>query len=191
MTRRIGIIIGSLRRDAISKRIARALTGLWPQGCEPVVIPIDSLPLYSFDYDDPNMADVPVPDAYVEFRQAVRACDGIVFITPENNRTIPACLKNAIDVGSKPNSDVAWTSLPCTVISHSVGRIGGYSAHKNLLLALSYFDMPMLGQPEVFLSSSPSLFEGDEDAFVATTRDFLARRLEAFVGLVESRSPQR
>lgn len=186
MTRRIGLVVGSLRRAAISKRIARALPELFPDDYDVALIPIDDLPLYDFDYDDPSVEDVALPDAYARFRADVASCDGIVFITPENNRTIPACLKNAVDVGSKPNSAVAWKGLPAVVVSHSIGRLGGYSAHKNLLLALSYFDMPMPGQPEVFLSNSPALFDAAGDALKEETRAFLAKRIDAFVDLVEA-----
>ena len=93
---------------------------------------------------------LPTPSSYTEFRETIKASAGVLFVTSENNRTVPACLKNAIDIGSKPNADVAWKKTPAGIISHSVGKMGGYSAQKNLRLALSYFDMPLTGQPEVF-----------------------------------------
>ena len=129
-----------------------------------------------------------MPAEYTEFRETIKASDGVLFVTPENNRTIPACLKNAVDIGSKPNADVAWKGLPAGIVSHSVGRMGGYSSQKNLRLALSYFDMPTLGQPEVFLSQSPELF-GDGDKITReSTVEFLQKYIDRFAELIEKTS---
>ncbi|EPD32297.1 NAD(P)H-dependent oxidoreductase [Propionimicrobium lymphophilum] len=110
---------------------------------------------------------------------------------PENNRTIPACLKNAVDIGSKPNSDVAWKNKPYGIISHSVGRMGGYSSQKNLQLALSYFDMYHLGQPEFFLGQSPTLLDEDGKIKPQDTVDFVRGYVERFANLVKERPPSR
>lgn len=106
-------------------------------------------------------------------------------MTPENNRLVPACLKNAVDIGSKPNSDVAWKNLPAGIISHSVGKMGGYSSQKTLRLALSYFDMPMPGQPEVFIGNSPELFDNNGMMTAESTREFIADYITRFTALIE------
>ena len=137
-----------------------------------------------------NNAGVMTPPQYREFRETIKASDGILFVTPENNRTIPACLKNAVDIGSKPNSDVAWKGLPAGIISHSVGRMGGYSSQKNLRLALSYFDMPTLGQPEVFLGRSPELIDEQGQIVEDSTREFLQDYIDRFVALVAKTSAE-
>ncbi|GFZ98934.1 NADPH-dependent FMN reductase [Nesterenkonia alkaliphila] len=147
MTKNISILIGSLRRGSYARKIARNIIDYFPDDYGVRIVEIRDLPLYDFDYDDPEVTDKPTPPEYTSFRGAIKASDGVLFVTPENNRTIPACLKNAIDIGSKPNGDVAWRRLPAGIISHSVGRMGGYSSQKNLRLSLSYFDMPTPGVP--------------------------------------------
>ena len=156
-----------------------------PKDYEANILEIRNLPLYDFDYDDPAVTDKPTPSAYTTFRDTIKNSSGVLFITPENNRTIPACLKNAVDIGSKPNSDVAWKNLPAGIISHSVGRMGGYSSQKNLRLALSYFDMPFPGQPEVFLGQSPTLFE-DSGRLNDRTAEFVKDYVMRFLALVDN-----
>lgn len=179
MTKHVSVIVGSLRGGSFARKIAKSIIPLFPDGVEGRILEIRDLPLYNFDYDDPAVPAVATPGAYTVFREAIKAADGVLFVTPENNRTIPACVKNAVDIGSKPNADVAWKGLPVGIVSHSVGRMGGYSSQKNLRLALSYFDMPTVGQPEVFLSTSPALFDGGEEivreSTVAYLRDYAAR----------------
>lgn len=181
----ISVLVGSLRRGSYARKIALNLLAMFPQGWDVRIVEIGHLPLYNFDYDDPSVEDVLLPDSYTAFRQTIAASDGVFFVTPENNRTIPACLKNAVDICSKPNHEVAWRGKPAGIISHSVGRMGGYSSQKNLRLALSYFDMPMCGQPEVFLGQSPSLLNEDGSWASEDTRVFVQGYVDRFVALVE------
>ncbi|AIG64618.1 oxidoreductase [Corynebacterium atypicum] len=185
MTHNIAVLVGSLRRGSFARKIANNAVGFFPEGFAARIVEIRDLPLYDFDYDDPDVADKPIPAAYTEFRETIKAASGVLFVTSENNRTIPACLKNAVDIGSKPNSDVAWKNKPAGIISHSVGRMGGYSAQKNLRLALSYFDMPTPGQPEVFLGQSPTLLAQDGTFANSSTTDFVRDYVERFAALVQ------
>ncbi|ALA68139.1 NADPH-dependent FMN reductase [Corynebacterium lactis] len=184
--KKITVLVGSLRRGSIARKIAKNAIGYFPEGFEASIVEIGNLPLYNFDYDDPEVSDVQTPDEYDEFRSTIKNSDGILFVTSENNRTIPACLKNAVDIGSKPNSEVAWKGKPAGIISHSVGRMGGYSSQKNLRLALSYFDMPMLGQPEVFLGNSPWLLDSEGNIVPEDTIAFVRGYIERFAELVSS-----
>ncbi|MBU3994384.1 chromate reductase [Pseudarthrobacter oxydans] len=188
MTKHISVIVGSLRRGSFARKIAQNVLPMFPEGYEARIVEIRDLPLYDFDYDDPEVTDKPVPAEYTAFRETITASAGVLFVTPENNRTIPACLKNAVDIGSKPNSDVAWKGLPVGIISHSVGRMGGYSSQKNLRLALSYFDMPTVGQPEVFLSQSPDLFEGGEEIVNGSTVGFLQSYIDRLSQVIQGNS---
>ncbi|MEJ5928092.1 NADPH-dependent FMN reductase [Corynebacterium sp. H128] len=181
---RISIVVGSLRKASYARRIARNAVEFFPTNFNAEIVEISHLPLYNFDYDDPEVREIQLPPAYTAFRETIKASDGILFVTPENNRTIPACLKNAVDIGSKPNADVAWRGNPAGIISHSVGRMGGYSAQKNLRLALSYFDMPLPGQPEVFLGRSPELFDADGRLSGTGTADFVRDYIERFAAVV-------
>ncbi|SDS39622.1 NADPH-dependent FMN reductase [Corynebacterium timonense] len=185
MNATISILVGSLRRASIARTIATATVNMFPAGVDARIVEIGHLPLYNFDYDDPGVTDVDTPAEYTQFRQVIAASDGVLFVTPENNRTIPACLKNAVDIGSKPNGNAAWRGTPAGIISHSVGRMGGYSSQKNLRLALSYFDMPMPGQPEVFLGQSPTLLAEDGTFSNETTYAFVHDYVARFAELVE------
>ncbi|GAB3133742.1 NADPH-dependent FMN reductase [Tsukamurella serpentis] len=191
MSKQVSVIIGSLRRESIARKIALNVLPLFPAGYQVEIVEIGDLPLYDFDYDDPSVTDKPTPAAYTEFRNRIKNSDGVLFITAENNRTIPACLKNAIDIGSKPNADVAWKNRPAGLISHSVGRMGGYSSQKNLRLALSYFDMPTPGQPEVFLGQSPSLLDEHGAIANAATVEFLQDYVTRLAALIDTREPVR
>lgn len=186
MTYSVSVLVGSLRSGSYARMIARAAIELFDANFTAHIVEIGQLPLYNFDFDDPE-SGVACPPEYTAFRETIKASDGVLFVTSENNRTIPACLKNAVDVGSKPNSDVAWKGIPAGIISHSEGRMGGYSAQKNLRLALSYFDMPMPGQPEVFLGQSPTLV-GPEGFTVDKTREFVADYVARFSDLVRQNS---
>ncbi|MEJ5997693.1 NADPH-dependent FMN reductase [Corynebacterium sp. H130] len=181
----VSVLVGSLRKYSYARQIARNAIAMLPPNVEGSIVEIGHLPLYNFDYDDPEMTEFSVPTSYTSFRETIKNSDGILFVTPENNRTIPACLKNAIDIGSKPNSDVAWKNKPCAIISHSVGRMGGYSSQKNLRLALSYFDMRMLGQPEVFLPQSPTLLGEDGRFNQESTEQFVRKHVGRFAQLIQ------
>jgi chromate reductase len=183
--KKISVIVGSLRRGSYARKIANETLEYFPKNYEAQIVEIRDLPLYDFDYDDPDVTDKPTPEQYINFRETIKHSDGVLFVTAENNRTVPACLKNAIDIGSKPNSDVAWKNLPAGIISHSVGRMGGYSSQKNLRLALSYFDMPTPGQPEVFLGQSPTLFNDEGRFNTERTVVFVQNYVNRFCQLVE------
>lgn len=185
MTKRVSILVGSLRKGSFARKTALNVIEMFPAGYEASIVEIGDLPLYNFDYDDPNETDFPTPESYTKFRETIKASDGILFVTAENNRTIPACLKNAVDIGSKPNADVAWKNKPAGIISHSVGKMGGYSSQKNLRLALSYFNMPMTGQPEVFLGNSPTLFDENGKIVAESTKEFLQDYVNQLVELIE------
>ena len=182
----IAVLVGSLRRESLARKIALHSIDLFPERVNAQIVEIRNLPLYDFDFDDPAVEDKPTPAEYLEFRDSIKGSDGILIVTSENNRTIPACLKNAVDVGSKPNGNVAWKNKPVGIISHSIGRMGGYSAQKNLRLALSYFDMPMLGQPEVFLGNSDKLIGEDGRIARPDTVEFVRDYLECLVDLVDN-----
>ena len=188
MAKKITVLVGSLRRASVARKIAQHAIELLPEGYEAEIVEIRDLPLYDFDYDDPEVTDKPVPAAYTDFRETIKASDGVLFVTSENNRTIPACLKNAVDICSKPNNDVAWKGKPAGIISHSVGRMGGYSSHKNLKLALSYFAMPMVAQPEVFLGNSHDLIGEDGRIEPERTVEFVRGYLADFCTLIDQHS---
>ncbi|RLK62951.1 NAD(P)H-dependent oxidoreductase [Atopobacter sp. AH10] len=184
MSKKVVILVGSLRKESIARKIAKICQSFFSEDFDPEILEIRDLPLYNADYDNPDETDFPLPEVYKSFRQSIKDASGVLFVTPENNRTIPACLKNAVDVGSKPNGDVAWTNTPVAIISHSVGAMGGYSSQKNLRLALSYFTMPTIQQPEVFLGHSNQLV-GDGQFTKESTTEFVSNYIKKFEALIE------
>ncbi len=181
--KKVSILVGSLRRLSYTRRIAKNTIEMFPEKYQVKIVEIGDLPLYNNDYDNPD-EEVQVPESYKKFRKEIADSDIILFVTAENNRTIPACLKNAVDICSK--ADVAMKDKIAGIISHSVGKLGGYSSNKNLRLALSYFDMKMPGQPEAFISNSHDLFDGDSDIMNnQSTIDFIQKYIDNVVELIE------
>ena len=142
---KIGIIVGSLRKDSINRKIARSMCAIRGDNLECAIIEIGNLPLYNQDLDgDP-------PGEWVEFRQQVAAADGILFCTPEYNRGVPGVLKNAVDVGSRPYGKSVFAKKPAAIVSASPGAIGGFGANHQLRQACVFLDMPVMQQPEAYL----------------------------------------
>ena len=175
---RIAIVVGSLRAQSYNRRVVEALTRLpQAQGHEFTFLEIGDLPLY--DQDD----DASPPTAAVRLKQEVRAADGVIFATPEYNRSISGALKNALDHASRPYGDSAWAGKPAAVMGVSVGPAGTAMAQQHLRNILAYLDMPTLGQPEVFLQWSEGLVTG-EGEIGEKSRDFLGGWLAKFLALV-------
>lgn len=149
MSKKIGILVGSLRKESFSMKIARAVIGMAPEGFDFELIPLDDLEVYNQDFDDHDQ----VPESYPRFRDRIRAVDGLLFITPEYNRSIPAVLKNALDVGSRPYGKSVWDGKPGVVFSNSPGNLAGFGAHHHLRQCLVFLNIPVMQQPEVYLAN--------------------------------------
>ncbi|NAT74315.1 ACP phosphodiesterase, partial [Pseudomonas syringae pv. actinidiae] len=142
----IAVLVGSLRKESINRKIALALAKLAPATLKLNIIEIGDLPLYNEDID----GDSP-PPAYSVFREQLGAADGVLFVTPEYNRSVPGALKNAIDVGSRPYGKSAFSGKPGAVISASPGAVGGFGANHHLRQSLVFLDVLCLQQPEAYL----------------------------------------
>ncbi len=186
MSKKISVIVGSLRKASVARKIANNVLKMFPADWDVKIVEIRDLPLYDCDYDDPNVAEKPLPAIYNEFRTTLKSSDGVFFVTAENNRLLPACVKNVVDICSKPNDDVAFKGKPVGIISHSIGKMGGYSSQQSLRLALSYFNAQFLGQPDAYIGNSHSLFdEGSEAINNESTVNFIQGYVDRFVALVE------
>ena len=175
----IGVIVGSLRKEAWSKEIAKQLIALAPTSLNMTVIDIGHLPLYNQDYDD---ADTPI--AWRQFRTEVAKQDGILFVTPEYNRSIPAAMKNAIDVGSRPYGKSIWNKKPASIVSLSVGAIGGFGANHHLRQSLICLNI--LTQPtEMYLGNVADLFDENRQLAKNDTKEFLTKFMKSFADWVE------
>lgn len=175
----VGIFVGSLRREAFSRKIAEVLIRLAPASLSLEIIEIGGLALY-----DPDLDEGVTPYAWAQFRNAVHAVDAVLFVTPEYNRSVPAALKNALDVGSRPYGASVWAGKPGAVVSVSPGAIGGFGANHHLRQSLVFLDVPTLQQPEVYLGHVDRLFDLSGDLTDEATRDFLSTFLRAFDGWI-------
>lgn len=184
-TKQIGIFAGSLRKDSYSKSIARFIEGLSSEAFKYRIIEIGELPLYNQDYDDHG----PVPGSYEVFRKEVRPLDGVLFVTPEYNRSVPAVLKNALDVGSRPYGQSVWSGKPGGIISCSPGIYGAFGANHHLRQSLVFLDVLTLQQPECYLAKVASSIneqgEVAEDRLKESLRKF-AEAFEKWVGVTNA-----
>jgi chromate reductase, NAD(P)H dehydrogenase (quinone) len=142
---KIAIIVGSLRRDSINRKIANSIAALTDDMLDCEIVEIGDLPLYNQD-DEASPAA-----AVVAFRNRVRDMDGVLFVTPEYNRGVPGVLKNAIDIGSRPYGQSVWDKKPAAVVTAAPGNIGGFGANHHFRQYCVFLNMPMMQQPEAYL----------------------------------------
>lgn len=171
--KKIGVLVGSLRKDSYSRKLAQAITELSPAGLSFEFIETGHLPFYNEDLE------ASAPQAWVEFRQKVLACDGLLFVMPEYNRGVPGVLKNAIDVGSRPYGKSVWNGKPSTVVSISQGPLAGFGAHHALRQSLVTLNAPCMAQPEAYIGNVAKVFDG-EGKLVDSTREFFSKFAVAF-----------
>lgn len=174
----IAVVVGSLRKDSINRKVARALVALAPSSLKLNIVEIGDLPLYNEDID----IDSP-PAAYTAFRQQISAADGVLFVTPEYNRSVPGVLKNAIDVGSRPYGKSAWGGKPGAVVSASPGAIGGFGANHHLRQSLVFLNVPCMQQPEAYLGNAGTFFDA-AGTLSEQTKPFLQTFINAFAAWV-------
>jgi chromate reductase len=177
--RKVAVLVGSLRKASYNRKMALALTALAPEALKLGIVEIGTLPLYNEDLDtDP-------PQAWRAFRDAVRASDAVLFVTPEYNRSVPGGLKNAVDVGSRPYGQSVWSRKPAAVVTVSPGAIGGFGANHHLRQSLVFLDMPVLQQPEAYIGGAANLFTEDGSIASDGTRKFLTGLMAAFAAWIE------
>lgn len=174
----IAVIVGSLRRDSFNRRLATAIAKLAPADFSFKQLEIGDLPLYNQD-DDASQAD-----SVKRFKTEISAAQGLLFVTPEYNRSIPGVLKNAIDHASRPYGQSAWMGKPAGVLGISVGAIGTALAQQHLRNILAYLDVPTLGQPEAFIQAKEGLFDAAGD-IGADSHKFLLGWMTQYVAWVK------
>ncbi len=177
--RKIAVVVGSLRKGSYNRKMALALEKLAPPSLKLGIVEIRDLALY-----DEDLEATP-PQAWLDFRAAIRGADAVMFVTPEYNRSVPGGLKNAIDVGSRPYGKSVWSKKPCAVISVSPGGIGGFGANHHLRQSLVFLDMPVLQQPEAYIGGAATLFAEDGSIASEGTRKFMTGLLDAFAAMIE------
>jgi chromate reductase len=176
---KVGVLVGSLRRESINRRLSLALAQLAPPSLLLEPIPIDKLPMYNQDLD------ASPPTEWVDFKARIRAVDALLFVTPEYNRSIPAPLKNAIDVGSRPYGDSAWNGKPGAILTASPSAIGGFGANHHLRQCMVFLNVPLMMAPEAYVGGADKLVDANGNITVPATRDFLEKFMQAFARWVD------
>ncbi|OKS86146.1 NADPH-dependent FMN reductase [Mucilaginibacter polytrichastri] len=169
------VIVGSLRKESTTLKMANFLLTLVPTYLNLEIIKIGDLPLYNEDLE----TDHP-PIEWVEFRKRIKKGDGILFLTPEYNRSVPAALKNAIDVGSAPHGYNVFDAKPTAIISLSTGSLGAFGANHHLRQSLVFLNMPAMQQPEAYIGESESVFNKEGKLIKDSTRGFLIKFMNSF-----------
>lgn len=176
---KVGIIVGSTRKESFSRKIAENVAPLFPSDYKTEFIDIANLPLYNQDYDEDS------PEEYTAFRKQVRDMDAILFVTPEHNRSVSAALKNALDTGSRPYGESVWDMKPAAIISQSISNLSGFGANHHLRQSLVFLNMPVVQQPEVYLANSQNLLDENDKITNEDTIQFLQTFVDAFVELIK------
>ena len=182
MTRhKIAILVGSLRKDSINRKIARSICALEHDRLDCKIVAIGDLPLYNQEYD----GSPDEPASYKKFRDEIAAAGGILFVSPEYNRGMPGVLKNAIDVGSRPYGKSVFTRKPAAIVSASPGGIGGFGANHQIRQSCVFLNMPVMQHPEAYLGRvSDDSFGADGLLAEGPLKDLVKTIAEAFADWV-------
>jgi chromate reductase, NAD(P)H dehydrogenase (quinone) len=178
----IAVVVGSLRRESVNRKLADAVTKLAPSEFSFQTLRIDDLPPYNQD------EEMNAPEPVKRLKREVAAARGVLFVTPEYNRSVPGVLKNAIDHASRPYGQSAWAGKPAGVIGASIGSIGSAVAQQHLRNTLAYLDMPTLGQPEVFIHVTEGFFDAQGHLARPDSKAFLQGFMDRFVEWVKAHS---
>lgn len=174
MAKKVAVIVGSLRKESLNRKMAKAIVELAPKSLSFEFVDISQLTLYNQDLDDKP------PTEWVTFRDKVRGFDAVLFVTPEYNRSVPGVLKNAIDVGSRPYGKSVWDGKPAAIVTVSPGAIGGFGANHHLRQSMVFLNMPLLQQPEAYIGNATKLFDENGKLINEDTKTFMQKFANAF-----------
>lgn len=167
MSRKIAVLVGSLRKDSLSRKVARAVAANAPEGTEFFYPDIGDLPFFNQDLEGAP------PAVWTRFREEIKSADAVLWVTPEFNRSVPGALKNALDVGSRPYGQSVFNGKPAAVVSISMGGIAGFGANHHLRQSLAFLNMPTL-PAEAYIGAAHTLFDDKGTLTNDDTRKFLA-----------------
>jgi len=180
--RRVAVVVGSLRKDSLNRKMAKALAAMAPPSLSLEIVEIGDLPHYNQD-DDGNP-----PAASVAFKAKIAAADAVLFVTPEYNRSVPGVLKNAIDVASRPYGKSSFLGKPVGIVGNSPGALGAVSAVKHLQNILPGIAGPILGQPEIYLNGVGAAFDDKGQLTNEAVQKVLQQYLDAFAAFIEKQN---
>lgn len=177
---KIAIIVGSLRKDSVNRKVAQSICAIRDDSLDCTIVEIGDLPLFNQDIEGSP------PPPWIRFREQIAAVDGVLFVTPEYNRGIPGALKNAIDVGSRPYGQSVFAKKPAAVVTASPGGIGGFGCNHQLRQCCVFLDMPVMQQPEAYLGHvTDDSFDADGKLKDGPLNDVVTRLAHAFAGWVD------
>ena len=177
---KIAVIVGSLRKESFNLKTAKALIALAPESLSLELLNIADLPMFNQDLE------ATPPNEWTVFREQIVAADGLLFLTPEYNRSVPGVLKNAIDVGSRPYGKNSWDGKPGAVVSVSIGNISGFGANHHLRQSLVFVNVPTMAQPEAYIADATGLFDDNGNLTKGSTKEFLRNFMTAFEQWVDT-----
>ncbi len=171
---KIAVIVGSLRKESYNLKTAKSLMAIAPESLSLEIINIANLPMFNEDLE------ATPPKEWETFREQIKAADGLLFVTPEYNRSVPAVLKNAIDVGSRPYGQNSWDGKPAAIVSVSIGNISGFGANHHLRQSLVFVNVHTMAQPEAYIGGAGALFNNEGKLIDDSTAKFLNSFMKAF-----------
>ena len=177
---KIAVFVGSLRKESFNLKTAKALIALAPESLSLEIIDITNIPMFNQDLEGNP------PGEWITLREQIVAADGLLFLTPEYNRSVPAVLKNVIDVGSRPYGENSWDGKPAAVVSVSIGNISGFGANHHLRQSLVFVNVPTMAQPEAYIGDAAGLFDDNGDLTNESTKEFLRSFIQAYEKWVET-----
>ncbi len=174
-TYNVGVLVGSLRKESFNKKVANLLVEVAPKNINFEFIEIGNLPLFDEDLDQGNP-----PQSWANLREKVTNLDAFLFVTPEYNRSVPAALKNALDIASRPWGQNVWSGKPAAVVSVSIGAIGGFGANHHLRQTLAFLNVPTMAQPEAYVGNAMSIFDENGKLINEESKEFYVNFMQAF-----------
>lgn len=179
--KKIGVFVGSMRKESYNQKIAKEISQMMPEDFEMKMIELGNLPIYNQDLDDNGNP----PQEWQDFRTRCKELDGFLFVTPEYNRSVPALLKNALDVGSRPYGQSVWDGKPGAIVSVSTGKISGFGANHHLRQTMVFLNVPMLQQPEAYVGNVDAILDAQGKINDEGTKKFLQSFADAFANWVK------
>jgi chromate reductase len=179
--RDVAVLVGSLRKESLTRKVVMAMKKIAPASLSLDIVEIRDLQMYDQDLE----TDAP-PKAWVTFRERIMRADAVLFATPEYNRSVPGCLKNAVDVGSRPSGHGVFGGKPGAIVSVTPYGLGAFGANHHLRQALVYVNVPTMAQPEAYVSQAGELTDADFNFTKSSSKEFFATFLTAFAAWIEA-----